>query len=71
MIISESGSQKPSRYMPSTSSWCPIRWPQRARGSRYGVFDMLSVPPARITRASPQARVRAADSTACRPDPHA
>ena len=35
------------------------------------MFDMLSVPPARTTSASPSRIVRAAESIACRPEPQA
>ena len=43
----------------------------RARVSRYGVFDMLSVPPASTTSASPVWIVRAAESTAWSPEAQA
>ena len=55
----QSGHRNPSRYMPSTTSVFPIRIPKRARGNRYGVADMHSVPPASTTSFSPAAIVRA------------
>ena len=55
----QSGHRNPSRYMPSTTSAFPIRIPKRARGNRYGVADMHSVPPASTTSFSPAAIVSA------------
>src|SRR5512134_4081832 len=65
------GQRKPSRYIPSTISALPIRYPKRARGRRYGVADMHSVPPTRTASFSPAAMDRAPSVIAFNDDAHA
>src|SRR5262249_31219757 len=45
--------QSPSWIITSIVFPCPNRWLFRASGRRYGAFDMLSMPPAMTTSASP------------------
>src|SRR5262245_30362073 len=55
--------------MASRSCPCPRRRPSRALGTRYGQFDMDSMPPATTTSVSPVAMPCAASMTAFRPEP--
>ena len=54
----------------STSLPSPMRWPKRAAGTVYGARLMLSEPPPIAMSASPSMIVCAADTIACRPEPH-
>src|SRR5437016_747860 len=65
------GQRNPSRYIASTISPCPIRYPNRARGRRYGVADMHSVPPTRTASFSPAAIDRAPSVNAFNDEAHA
>src|SRR5438552_1671752 len=56
--------------MRSFISTFPMRAPLRIECVKYGAFDMLSMPPATTTSASPSAITRAPSITASRPDPH-
>src|SRR6266481_8059055 len=56
--------------MRSFISTFPMRAPLRMEGEKYGAFDMLSMPPATTTSASPSAITRAPSITASRPEPH-
>lgn len=54
----------------SISFASPMRCPNRADGTVYGARLMFSEPPAIATSASPSMIVCAADTIACRPEPH-
>jgi hypothetical protein len=49
MLTCSKASRSPSCIIESTAVASPMRAPQRAFGSMYGAFDMLSMPPARMT----------------------
>ena len=55
---------------PSTSGWSPNFTPPRIPCTRYGAFDIDSIPPATSNRASPALMACAASITACKPEPH-
>ncbi len=55
--------------MVSTTFLSPIRAPQRSSGRAKGAWDMLSVPPATMTSASPARMARAASMTVFMPEP--
>ncbi len=63
------GSQSPSEIIESTSWPCPIRRPSRPFGTRYGAFDIDSMPPATTTENSDVRRALAPSMTARSPDP--
>src|SRR6516165_2883152 len=56
--------------MESTTFWSPMRYPVRACGSKYGQFDMDSMPPATTISSSPNCTAWAASPTAFSPEPH-
>ena len=54
----------------STIAASPMRAPQRTPCARYGARLMLSAPPPTAMSVSPSMMVCAADTIACRPEPH-
>ena len=47
-----------------------MRWPQRPEGSMYAARLMLSAPPATAVVQSPSRMCCAAETMACKPEPH-
>ncbi len=70
MCIFCEGSVSPSLRRESTRTASPSFRPVRMRLLRYGAFDIDSVPPQRMTFASPALIVWQAMRMACRPDAH-
>ena len=54
----------PSKTMWSTTSPFPSRYPKRAFGSRYGAFDIDSMPPVTTSSCPPARIIRSAICTA-------
>ncbi len=71
MISPQSGSSRPSRYIASTASVLPSRWPSRMSGSRYGTRVMFSMPPTSTTSLSPSMICWAPSWVAFMPEPQA
>ena len=69
MWMSWNGSCSAPVIMSSTRA-SPMRAPQRAAGIEYGARLITSAPPARATSASPSRIACAAETMACRPEPH-
>ncbi len=69
MWMSLYGSHRPSLIIESTSVPLPMRRPVRAFSSRYGAFDIDSMPPATATSYSPAAIALPTSMTARMPEP--
>ena len=69
MWIPEKASVRPSRRRASSTGASPSREPPRSARSRWGEFDMDSMPPATTTSASPARIACRASITALRPEP--
>ncbi len=54
----------------SYTCWCPIRYPARAFGIRYGALVMLSMPPATTTSFDPATSPSCASIVAFIAEPH-
>ena len=68
ICLSVKGLVSPSWVIASIAVTSPIRKPKRAPGSRYGAFDIDSMPPATPTSSSPARTARSATPIARMPE---
>ena len=70
MWMLSNGSCSAPSIMSTIACASPMRAPQRAPCAMYGARLMLSAPPPTAMSVSPSMMVCAADTIACRPEPH-